>query len=117
MDARILCATNRDLEEEVAAGRFREDLYYRLNVVELEVPPLRDRHGDIPLLVNYFLLKFAQRNGRAVSGVTPECMDVLNRYPWPGNVRELEHSMERGVILIRITSYNVCYTKLLRMPW
>ncbi len=101
VDARILCATNRDLEEEVAAGRFREDLYYRLNVVELEVPPLRDRHGDIPLLVNYFLLKFAQRNGRAVSGVTPECMDVLNRYPWPGNVRELEHSMERGVILMR----------------
>jgi len=101
VDARILCATNRDLEEEVAAGRFREDLYYRLNVVELEVPPLRERHGDIPLLVNYFLEKFAQRNGRAVSGVTPECMDVLNRYPWPGNVRELEHSMERGVILMR----------------
>jgi two-component system response regulator HydG len=101
VDARILCATNRDLEEEVAAGRFREDLYYRLNVVELEVPPLRERHGDIPLLVNYFLDKFAARNGRTINGVTPECMDVLNRYPWPGNVRELEHSMERGAILMR----------------
>nr|WP_320009953.1 sigma-54 dependent transcriptional regulator [uncultured Desulfobulbus sp.] len=101
VDARILCATNRDLEEEVAAGRFREDLYYRLNVVELEVPPLRERHGDIPLLVNYFLEKFAARNGRTICGVTPECMDVLNRYPWPGNVRELEHSMERGAILMR----------------
>lgn len=101
VDVRILCATNRDLEEEVAAGRFREDLYYRLNVVELEVPPLRERLGDIPLLVSYFLHTFAERNGRAVSGVTPECMDVLNRYPWPGNVRELEHSMERGVILMR----------------
>ncbi|ADW17094.1 two component, sigma54 specific, transcriptional regulator, Fis family [Desulfobulbus propionicus DSM 2032] len=101
VDVRILCATNRDLEEEVAAGRFREDLYYRLNVVELWVPPLRERHGDIPLLANYFLQSFADKNGRMVSGITPECMDVLNRYPWPGNVRELEHSIERGVILMR----------------
>jgi two-component system response regulator HydG len=101
IDVRILCATNRDLEAEVAAGRFREDLYYRLNVVQLEAPPLRDRQGDVPLLTNYFLRQFAERNGRLVSGVTPECMDVLNRYPWPGNVRELEHSIERGVILMR----------------
>lgn len=101
VDVRILCATNRDLEEEVAAGRFREDLYYRLNVVELWVPPLRERHGDIPLLANYFLQNFAEKNGRPISGITPECMDVLNRYPWPGNVRELEHSIERGVILMR----------------
>jgi len=101
VDVRILCATNRDLEEEVAAGRFREDLYYRLNVVELEVPPLRERQGDLPLLANYFLRSFAEKNGRLVSGITPECMDVLNRYPWPGNVRELEHSIERGVILMR----------------
>ncbi|MCL2341053.1 MAG: sigma-54 dependent transcriptional regulator [Proteobacteria bacterium] len=101
VDVRILCATNRDLEEEVASGRFREDLYYRLNVVELWVPPLRERHGDIPLLANYFFRSFAEKNGRAVSGITPECMDVLNRYPWPGNVRELEHSIERGVILMR----------------
>ena len=101
VDVRIIVATNRDLEEEVAAGRFREDLYYRLNVVELEVPPLRDRHGDIPLLATYFLHRFADKNNRAVSGITPECMDILNRYPWPGNVRELEHCIERGVILMR----------------
>ena len=101
VDVRIIVATNRDLEEEVAGGRFREDLYYRLNVVELEVPPLRDRHGDIPLLANYFLRRFADKNNRAVSGITPECMDILNRYPWPGNVRELEHCIERGVILMR----------------
>ena len=101
VDVRIIVATNRDLEEEVAAGRFREDLYYRLNVVELEVPPLRDRHGDSPLLATYFLRRFANKNNRAVSGITPECMDILNRYPWPGNVRELEHCIERGVILMR----------------
>ena len=101
VDVRILTATNRDLKEDVVAGRFREDLYYRLNVVELEVPPLRDRQGDIPLLTVYFLRSFADKNRRVVSGVTPECMDVLNRYPWPGNVRELEHSIERGVILMR----------------
>jgi two-component system response regulator HydG len=101
VDVRLLVATNRNLEEEVALGRFREDLYYRLKVVELEVPPLRDRHGDIPLLAKYFVGRFAEKNSRLVSGITPECMDVLNRYPWPGNVRELEHAIERGVILMR----------------
>jgi two-component system response regulator HydG len=100
-DVRIITATNKNLEAEVAAGHFREDLYYRLNVVVLDVPPLRERQGDIPLLTEYFLRRFAERNRRQVSGVTPECMDVLNRYPWPGNVRELEHSIERGVILMR----------------
>ena len=101
VDVRILAATNRELKAEVVAGRFREDLYYRLNVVEMEVPPLRERQSDIPLLTRYFLGSFAEKNGRLVSGVTPECMDVLNRYPWPGNVRELEHAVERGVILMR----------------
>jgi two-component system response regulator HydG len=101
VDVRILTATNRDLKEAVATGRFREDLYYRLNVVELEVPPLRERQSDIPLLTTYFLRGFAEKNGRLVNGVTPECMNVLNHYPWPGNVRELEHSIERGVILMR----------------
>ncbi|HEB49467.1 MAG TPA: sigma-54-dependent Fis family transcriptional regulator [Desulfobulbus sp.] len=101
VDVRIVAATNRNLEEEVAAGRFREDLYYRLNVVVLEVPPLRKRQGDIPLLANYFFQRFARKNNRQVAGITPECMDLLNRYPWPGNVRELENSIERGVILMR----------------
>ncbi len=101
VDGRVIGATNRDLEQEVNEGRFREDLYYRLNVVVLEVPPLRERFGDIPLLADFFLKKFAKKNNKEVRGITPECMDILNRYPWPGNVRELENSLERGVILIR----------------
>jgi two-component system response regulator HydG len=117
VDVRILCATNRDLVEEVAAGRFREDLYYRLKVVELEVPPLRDRQGDIPLLAGYFLQSFAEKNGRLVNGITPECMDVLNRYPWPGNVRELEHSIERGVILMRGDYLDIAALPLVIQRW
>ena len=101
VDVRIITATNRNLEEEVRAGRFREDLYYRFNVVALEMPPLREREGDVPLLADFFLRRFAVRNNRQIQGITPECMDVLNRYPWPGNVRELENAIERGVILMR----------------
>ncbi len=100
-DARIIAATNRDLEEEVRAGNFREDLYYRLNVVTVTVPPLRDRQDDIPLLVDHFVRKFAEKNRREVAGVTPECMAMLSAYSWPGNVRELENAIERGVILMR----------------
>lgn len=98
---RLVAATNRDLEKAVREGHFREDLYYRLNVVVLEVPPLRRRSGDIPLLTNYFIEKYAAKNNRQVAGITPECMDIFNRYPWPGNVRELENAVERGVILMR----------------
>lgn len=101
VDVRIIAATNRNLEREVADGRFREDLYYRLNVVVLEVPPLCERHGDIPLLADYFLHKFVEKNKRQVVGITPECMDLLVRYPWPGNVRELENAIERGMIFMR----------------
>ncbi len=101
IDARIITATNRILEDEIANGRFREDLYYRLNVVALDVPPLRNREGDIPLLADFFVHRFAKKNSREVRGLTPECMDILIRYPWPGNVRELENSIERGVILMR----------------
>jgi two-component system response regulator HydG len=101
VDVRIVTATNRDLEAEVKTGNFREDLYYRLNVVALDMPSLRDREGDIPLLADFFLRNFAKRNKREVQGITPECMDILNRYPWPGNVRELENAIERGVILMR----------------
>lgn len=101
VDVRIIAATNRNLEEEVAAGSFREDLYYRLNVVVLDVPALRDRSGDIPLLAEFFFRSFAEKNNRHVVGITPEYMDILNRYPWPGNVRELENAIERGVIMMR----------------
>ncbi|WP_136796597.1 MULTISPECIES: sigma-54-dependent transcriptional regulator [Desulfosediminicola] len=101
VDVRIIAATNRDLEEEVRKGNFREDLYYRLNVVMLTSPALRERDGDIPLLVNHFVEKFAAKNRRTVSRVIPACMDLLCGYPWPGNVRELENAIERGVILMR----------------
>ena len=100
-DARIIAATNRDLEQEVRDGNFREDLYYRLNVVTVHVPPLRDRKGDIPLLVDHFVRKFSEKNRREVAGVTSECMELLSSYSWPGNVRELENAIERGVILMR----------------
>ena len=101
VDVRILAATNRDLAAEVKVGNFREDLYYRLNVVTLAVPPLRERREDIPLLVEYFVSKFAEKNRRTVDSVTPRCMELLVSYGWPGNVRELENAIERGVILMR----------------
>ena len=101
LDVRVLAASNRKLEEEVAHGTFREDLYYRLNVVPLHVPPLKDRQEDIPALTEYFVEKFAKKNNRQVSGITPSCMTQLINYPWPGNVRELENAIERGIILMR----------------
>ncbi|MDO9082090.1 MAG: sigma-54 dependent transcriptional regulator, partial [Humidesulfovibrio sp.] len=100
VDVRILAATNRDLMQEVEVGRFRQDLYYRLNVVMLSLPPLRDRVEDIPLLATHFLKKFASKNGKQVKGFTPEAMDRLLKYPWPGNVRELENGVERAVVLL-----------------
>ncbi len=99
VDVRILAATNRDLKKEVEAGRFREDLYYRLNVVSVLVPPLRDRPEDIPLLAQFFLGRFAEKNRKRMKGFTPSAMDHLVRCPWPGNVRELENAVERAVIL------------------
>jgi two-component system response regulator HydG len=100
VDVRIVAATNRDLQTEVAAGRFREDLFYRLNVMPLNVPPLRDRLDDIPLLADYFLRKYATKNRKAVKGFSPLAMDMLLKYDWPGNVRELENAIERAVILL-----------------
>jgi len=100
VDVRILAATNRRLDTEVEEGRFRQDLYYRLNVVNLQVPPLRDRKTDIPLLAQHFLKQYAAKNRKTVHGFTPKAMDILVRYPWPGNVRELENAMERAVILL-----------------
>lgn len=100
VDVRILAATNRDLQKEVLNGNFREDLFYRLNVVALNVPPLRDRNDDIPLLVQHFVEKYAQKNRKQVKGLTPMAMDMLVKYNWPGNVRELENSIERAVILL-----------------
>ena len=99
VDTRVIAATNRDLREEVAADRFREDLYYRLNVVPIVLPPLRERREDIPILVEYFLKRFAAQNMRESPLVTTEAMQMLVDYDWPGNVRELQNYAERAVIL------------------
>lgn len=98
-DARVVAATNRDLKAEVQAGRFREDLYYRLNVIAVTAPPLRARREDVPLLVDHFLVSYAKKNNKPVLRVPPELMDKLVEYTWPGNVRELENAMERAVVL------------------
>lgn len=100
-DVRIMAATNRDLEAEVQAGRFREDLFYRLNVIELKLPPLRQRRSDILPLARHLLTFFARQSGRDVRGFTPEAEVAIAAYPWPGNVRELRNAVERGVILTR----------------
>ncbi len=99
VDVRIIAATNRNLQKEVEAGRFREDLFYRLNVIALEVPALRERKDDIPLLAQKFVENFARANRKSIKGFSPQAMDMLMRYDWPGNVRELENAMERAVIL------------------
>jgi Nif-specific regulatory protein len=99
LDVRLVTATNRDLEEEVKKGRFREDLFYRLNVVSLRMPALRERREDIPLLANYFAAKFSKRSNRPVLGVSPQARPCLTSYDWPGNVRELENAIERAVVL------------------
>lgn len=99
LDIRVIAATNRDLGEDVSQGKFREDLYHRLNVVNLESPPLRDRKEDIPLLAQYFLQRSAERCKRAVQGISKEAEAMILAYSWPGNVRELENAMERAVVL------------------
>jgi DNA-binding NtrC family response regulator len=101
VDVRIILATNRDLKAEVAAGRFRQDLYYRINVVNIELPPLRQRLSDIPLLAEHFLARFAAESGRQVEGFTAQALQAMQRYDWPGNVRELENCVERAVVLCR----------------
>jgi DNA-binding NtrC family response regulator len=99
VDVRVIAATNKHLESLVKAHKFREDLYYRLSVVSVTLPPLRERGDDIPLLAEFFLRKFAQESGKRVERIAPEAMALLTAYPWPGNVRELEHAIERAVIL------------------
>jgi two-component system response regulator HydG len=101
VDVRVLVATNRDLEARIREEKFREDLYYRLNVIRLEIPPLRQRREDIPLLANHFLRHFNEKNRKEIKNFTPAAMDRLIRYEWPGNVRELMNAVERGVVLTR----------------
>jgi len=107
VDVRLVAATNRDLAEMISQGRFRSDLYYRLNVFPITLPPLRERPDDIPRLVRHFTQSFARRMGRRIENIPPEVMDALIRYPWPGNVRELQNVIERAVILSKGTMLHV----------
>ena len=100
VDVRLVAATNKNLQAEVEAGRFRQDLYFRLNVVALDVPPLRARVEDIPLLATHFLNTFSRKNDKRIKGFTPQAMDLLLKHSWPGNVRELENVVERAVVLL-----------------
>jgi DNA-binding NtrC family response regulator len=99
VDVRVICATNRDLKEEIKKGRFREDLYFRLHVFTIHLPPLKERREDVPLLVQHFIEKFNAETGKHVQGVTPGAMEVLQSYAWPGNIRELRNTVERAMIL------------------
>jgi len=101
IDVRMIAASNKDLKKEIREGRFREDLFYRLNVVTLAVPPLRERSEDIPLMAQTFLKTFAESNSKIIKGFTPQAMKELVSYPWPGNVRELMNTVERAVVLSR----------------
>ena len=99
VDVRIITATNRDLEKMVREGRFRDDLYYRLNVFQLVMPPLRERLEDLPVLADFFLKRYGERNRRDVQSLAPEVLLAFRDYSWPGNIRELENVIERGVIV------------------
>jgi DNA-binding NtrC family response regulator len=98
-DVRVIAATNRDLKEAIVSGAFRSDLFYRLNVFPLEMPPLRERTEDIPLLVEYFVDRYARKAGKKIRDVQRKTLDLLQSYPWPGNIRELQNVIERSVIL------------------
>ena len=104
IDIRLIAATNVNLARAVKDGEFREDLYYRLNVIPIQVPTLRDRRDDIPLLVQHFVHMYAEKNGKDVIGVSEQAMELLSNYPWPGNVRELENAIERAVVLTRAST-------------
>lgn len=101
VDVRVVAASKTDLEQLVRQGRFRDDLFYRLNVITIRIPPLRERRGDVPLLADYFLKKYASKNGRRMEAISREAMNRLMEHPWPGNVRELENVIERAVVLAK----------------
>ncbi|MEM1350181.1 MAG: sigma-54 dependent transcriptional regulator, partial [Myxococcota bacterium] len=109
LDVRIVAATNRDLAKEVREGRFREDLYYRLNVINIEMPPLRTRTGDIALLIRHFTTKYALENQKTIDEIAPAFLHALEQHEWPGNVRELENIVERAVVLAQGSSLEVAH--------
>jgi transcriptional regulator with GAF, ATPase, and Fis domain len=106
-DVRVIAATNRDLETAIAGGGFRSDLFYRLNVFPIEIPPLRDRREDIPLLVEYFIDRFARKARKSIRRVNKKTCDLLRSYPWPGNIRELQNVIERSVIVCETENFSV----------
>jgi PAS domain S-box-containing protein len=115
-NVRVIAATNRDLEAAFAAGTFRSDLFYRLNVFPIEVPPLRERKEDIPLLVQYFLNRYASEAGKSIRGVNKKSLELLQSYPWPGNIRELQNVIERSVIVCDTENFSVDASWLSRQP-
>jgi transcriptional regulator with GAF, ATPase, and Fis domain len=106
-NVRVIAATNRDLEAAIAVGTFRGDLFYRLNVFPIEIPPLRERREDIPLLVEYFIGHFARKAGKSFRGINKKTLDLLLLYPWPGNIRELQNVVERSVIVCETETFSV----------
>ncbi|HEY0364961.1 MAG TPA: sigma-54-dependent Fis family transcriptional regulator, partial [Pyrinomonadaceae bacterium] len=115
-NVRVIVATNRDLEAAIANGRFREDLFYRLNVFPIEMPPLRGRREDIPLLVQYFIDRYAREAGKNIRTVSKETLDLFQSYPWPGNIRELRNVIERSVIVCDTESFSVDESWISRQP-
>jgi formate hydrogenlyase transcriptional activator len=115
-DVRVIAATNRDLTAAIAAGTFRCDLFYRLNVFPIEVPPLRERREDIPLLVEYFIDRYARKAGKSIRGVNKKTLDLFQSYPWPGNIRELQNIIERSVIVCETENFSVDENWLTRQP-
>jgi transcriptional regulator with GAF, ATPase, and Fis domain len=115
-DVRLIAASNRDLEAAVSAGAFRIDLFYRLNVFPIEVPPLRERRKDIPLLVEYFIDRYARKTGKSITGINKKSLDLLQAYPWPGNIRELQNVIERSLIVCETQTFSVDESWLYRQP-
>jgi transcriptional regulator with GAF, ATPase, and Fis domain len=115
-NVRVIAATNRDLETAIAAGKFRTDLFYRLNVFPIEVPPLRERREDIPALVEYFIDRCARSAGKDITAINADSLEVLQSYPWPGNIRELQNVIERSVILCETENFSVDESWLPRQP-
>jgi transcriptional regulator with PAS, ATPase and Fis domain len=112
----VIAATNRDLEAAVSAGAFRSDLFYRLNVFPIEIPALRERREDIPLLVEYFIDRFARKAGKNIRGVSKKTLELLQSYAWPGNIRELQNVIERSVIVCESENFSVDESWLCRQP-
>jgi len=115
-NARVVAATNRDLDAAIAAGTFRRDLFYRLNVFPIEIPPLRERREDIPLLVEYYIARFARKAGKRIRGISKTTLDLLLSYPWPGNIRELQNVVERSVVVCETETFSVDESWLSRQP-